>query len=47
VVSGQIINVVMNLLAFALALAVALGLVRRQEPRHFPGDRARGIGVGR
>jgi hypothetical protein len=47
VVAGQIINVVMNLIAFAIALAVALGLIRREEPRHYPGDRARGNGAGR
>ena len=47
VVAGQIINVVMNLIAFAIALVVALGLIRRAEPRHYPGDRARAIGAGR
>jgi dolichyl-phosphate-mannose-protein mannosyltransferase len=47
VVAGQIVNVVMNLIAFAIALVVALGLIRREEPRHYPGDRTRGIGAGR
>jgi dolichyl-phosphate-mannose-protein mannosyltransferase len=47
VVAGQVVNVVMNLMAFAIALVVTLGLIRRAEPRHFPGDRGRGSGVGR
>ena len=47
VVAGQIVNVVMNLLAFAIALVVTLGLVRRHEPRHYPADRSRTTGVGR
>ena len=47
IVSGQIVNVVMNLLAFAMALVVTLGLIRREEPRQYPGDRARGAGAGR
>lgn len=47
VVAGQVINVVMNLLAFAIALVVTLGLVRREEPRPYSADRSRTIGVGR
>jgi len=37
----------MNLLAFAIALVVTLGLVRREEPRPYSADRSRTIGVGR
>jgi dolichyl-phosphate-mannose-protein mannosyltransferase len=47
VVAGQVVNVVMNLLAFAIALVVTLGLTRRDEPRHYPGDRPRAAGGGR
>ena len=47
VVAGQVVNVVMNLLAFAIALVVTLGLVRREEPRHYPVDRSRAAGGGR
>lgn len=47
VIGAQVANVLMNLLAFAIALVLTLGLVRRGEPRHHPGDRARAAGVGR
>jgi hypothetical protein len=47
VVAGQVVNVVMNLLAFAIALVVTLGLIRREEPRHYAGERPRGAGGGR
>ena len=47
IVAGQVVNVVMNLLAFAIALVVTLGLVRREEPRPYPPDRSRAPGVGR
>jgi dolichyl-phosphate-mannose-protein mannosyltransferase len=47
VIGGQVLNVGMNLLAFALALVMTLGLVRRSEQRNYPGDRSRAAGVGR
>jgi Gpi18-like mannosyltransferase len=47
VVAGQVLNVMMNLLAFAIALVLTLGLTARGLPRHFPGDRSRTAGVGR
>jgi hypothetical protein len=47
VVAGQVLNVMMNLLAFAIALVLTLGLVPRGEPRPFAGDRSRAAGAGR
>jgi Gpi18-like mannosyltransferase len=47
IVGGQVVNVVMNLSALAFALVVTLGLVARGEPRHYPTDRSRAIGVDR
>ncbi|MFN8637310.1 MAG: hypothetical protein U0893_25960 [Chloroflexota bacterium] len=47
VVALQVLNVAMNLCAFAYALVVTLGLVIPSRPRHRPGDRPRAAGVGR
>lgn len=45
VVAGQIVNVVMNLLALAIAFVITLGLTRLDL--RFPGSRARAAGGGR
>lgn len=47
VVGGQVLNVVLNLLAFALALALTLGLLARAQPLTLPGERPRAAGGGR
>jgi hypothetical protein len=47
VVAGQVLNVMMNLLAFAVALVVTLGLVMRNGSRRYPWDRSRSSGGGR
>jgi dolichyl-phosphate-mannose-protein mannosyltransferase len=47
VVAGQVLNVIINLLAFAVALVLTLGLIARGAPRQYPGDRSRAAGVGR
>jgi Gpi18-like mannosyltransferase len=47
IVAGQVINVVMNLLAFAIALVITLGLVVRDGGRRYSWIRARTGGGGR
>jgi Gpi18-like mannosyltransferase len=47
VIGGQVLNVLMNLLTFAVALVITLGLIRRAGPPNYPGDRSRAVGVGR
>jgi hypothetical protein len=51
VVAGQVVNVVLNLLAFAIALVVSLGLVTGDGGRRYrwarPWTRSRTAGAGR
>jgi Gpi18-like mannosyltransferase len=47
VLVAQIANVLLNLLTFATALALTLGLTIGRAPRDLPGGRARASGVGR
>jgi hypothetical protein len=46
VVSAQVLNVMMNLLAFAMALVITLGLIH-DGPRRYPWVRSRTSGAGR
>jgi hypothetical protein len=47
VVVGQVLNVMMNLLALAIALVVTLGLVMSDGARRYPWNRPRTTGAGR
>lgn len=47
VLVGQIVNVLLNLLTFAAALVLTLGLTLSRTPRDHPGGRTRAAGVGR
>jgi Gpi18-like mannosyltransferase len=47
VVAGQVLNVMLNLLAFAIALVITLGLVMGDGGRRYPWIRSRTAGAGR
>jgi len=47
VVAGQVINVMMNLLALAIGLVVTLGLSMGDGTRRYPWSRPRTVGAGR
>jgi hypothetical protein len=47
VVAGQVLNVMLNLLALAIALVVTLGLVVTDSARRYPWNRPRATGAGR
>lgn len=47
VVAGQVVNVMLNLLALAIALVVTLGLVSDDGARRYPWNRPRTPGAGR
>ncbi|MGE3272772.1 MAG: hypothetical protein AB7P40_28805, partial [Chloroflexota bacterium] len=47
ILTGQILNVVLNLATLAITLVLTLGLVIRGLPPHLTGDRSRTAGVGR
>jgi hypothetical protein len=47
VVAGQVVNVMMNLLAFAIGLVLTLGLSMGDGARRYPWNRPRTAGAGR